>query len=425
MKRLGRLVSAFFLAAGLAACAHNPAPDAADNPAAEQNRLLVTFADRGIARSVAGYALDNYPLNPRYRNSGWSERLAGELAERHQLQLISQWPITELGVSCVVYQIAEQSRLQQAIRELQAEPDVAAVQSMHGFQVLAGQAAAASPAGDPYLQLQSGYQSLGIGDLHQTSTGRGVSIAIVDTGVDLGHPDLQGQIKYAENLGPEPADHNLADAHGTAVAGIIAARPGNGIGIAGIAPEADILAFRACWPLAPGALAARCNSLTLALALNQALRMDSRIINLSLGGPEDQLLRQLIEKALSKGVIVIAAVAGEVTIGGFPANIPGVIAVGRDGQNPAADMTAPGQDILTTVPHQAYEFMTGSSFAAPHVAGVAALLLQLHPDWRTQDVLRLLGNHLNRLTAGQLQNGTPLAARESDRQANRKSVDDR
>jgi subtilisin len=74
-----------------------------------------------------------------------------------------------------------------------------------------------------------------------------INIAIIDTGVDLTHPDLQGQIKYTENLAPEPLDHNLAEIHGTAVAGILSAHPDNGIGIAGIAPDADIIALRACW----------------------------------------------------------------------------------------------------------------------------------------------------------------------------------
>ena len=159
--------------------------------------------------------------------------------------------------------------------------------------------------------MQTGFQSLGIAELHKSSTGQGVRIALIDTGVDVDHPDLKGQISYSENVAPEPSDHNLAEIHGTAVAGVLSARADNGIGIAGIAPEAEILAFRACWPDKPGSLAARCNSFTLALALNQAIRMNSRIINLSLSGPEDPLLKMLIEKALSEGIIVIAAVPGK------------------------------------------------------------------------------------------------------------------
>jgi subtilisin family serine protease len=195
------------------------------------------------------------------------------------------------------------------------------------------------------------------------------------------------------------------------VAGVISALLDNGIGIAGIAPDAEILAFRACWPDKPNSLAARCNSFTLALALNQAIRMDSQIINLSLSGPEDLLLKALVEKALEKGILVVAAVPGKQQEGGFPANIPGVIAVGQAADVSNPQMQAPGQDILTTVPHQAYDFMTGSSFAAPHVAGLSALLLQLHPDWHAADIKRRLGS--NAATANLLDANTALAASDT------------
>jgi subtilisin family serine protease len=277
--------------------------------------------------------------------------------------------------------------------------------------VLGKPVSSAKPYSDPYLHLQTGFSAMHIADMHKVTTGRGVKIAVIDTGVDTQHPDLQGQIKYSENMAPEPNNHDLADIHGTAVAGVISALPDNGIGIAGIAPDAEILAFRACWPDKPNSLAARCNSFTLALALNQAIRMDSQIINLSLSGPEDLLLKALVEKALEKGILVVAAVPGKQQEGGFPANIPGVIAVGQAADVSNPQMQAPGQDILTTVPHQAYDFMTGSSFAAPHVAGLSALLLQLHPDWHAADIKRRLGS--NAATANLLDANTALAASDT------------
>lgn len=381
-----------------------------DSTTQEDRRLLVTFSDRTIERNLPGNALEGYRIRGQYNNSGWSERVAHDLADRHHLQFVAQWPVTELGVSCVVYEVPAQLPLQQIMADLQKDQDVASVQPMHSFQVLGSPTPPAKAYSDPYLHLQSGFKSLGIADLHQTSTGRGVKIALIDTGVDLDHPDLKGQIKYSENVAPEPNDHNLADVHGTAVAGVLSARADNGIGIAGIAPEAEILAFRACWPDKPGSLAARCNSFTLALALNQAIRMHSHIINLSLSGPEDPLLRQLIDKALSKGIIVIAAAPGKDQSGGFPANVPGVIAVGDGNGAHSAQITAPGQDILTTVPHQAYEFMTGSSFATPHIAGLAALILQLHPEMQAADVKRQLATAYPTLTAHLPANTTRLTA---------------
>ena len=386
------------LLALLTACANNTDyPYLGDSATVDDRRLLVTFADRTINRESSGNALNGYRIRGQYNNSGWSERIAGELAERYHLQVITQWPVTALGVSCVVYEVPKQVRLTQVMADLQKDQQVSLVQKMQRFQVLASQPSTSSSYSDPYLHLQSGFQSLGINDLHHKTTGRGVRIALIDTGVDVDHPDLKGQIKYSENMAPEPTDHNMAEVHGTAVAGVLSARPDNGIGIAGIAPDAEIFALRACWPQKPDSLAAHCNSFTLALALNKAITLDSQIVNLSLSGSEDPLLRQLIEIALAKGIIVIAAVPGNDQIGGFPANISGVIAVGQGGETNNPEIIAPGRDILTTVPHQAYDFMTGSSFATPHVAGMAALLLQLHPDWQALDIKRELSSESNLL----------------------------
>ena len=89
----------------------------------------------------------------------------------------------------------------------------------------------------------------------------------------------------------------------------------------------------------------------------------------------------------------------KIKFGSFPANVPGVLAVGRGGEAEKTSFIAPGQDILTTVPHESYDFMTGSSFASPHVAGLIALLLQLHPDWQASDLKRHLSSESRLLTA--------------------------
>ncbi len=399
--RLIRLVALFIVTTISLACTNQTDYSRlGDSATTQERRLLVTFVDRTINRDLPGSSQDQYRVRGSYNNSAWSEHVAQQLADKYRLQLIAQWPVTELGVNCVVYEVPEPLVVNQLISTLQGDHDVSSVQLMQSFQALSEPTATTQAAySDPYLPLQTAFNALSIAEWHKKATGHGIKIALIDTGVDLNHPDLKGQINYSENMAPEPSDHNLADKHGTAVAGVLSARPNNGIGIAGIAPEAEILAFRACWPDQPSSLAARCNSFTLALALNQAIRMHSQIINLSLSGPEDPLLKMLIEKALAKGIIVIAAVPGKNQAGGFPANIPGVLAVGQGGEADQNQIVAPGRDILTTLPHESYDFMSGSSFATPHVAGMAALLLQMHPDWQAAEIKQQLRHPESMLSA--------------------------
>jgi subtilisin family serine protease len=147
------------------------------------------------------------------------------------------------------------------------------------------------------------------------------------------------------------------------------------VGIAGVAPLARLLALRACWQAA--ATDTRCSSLTLSLALSAALDHDAQVINLSLGGPPDRLLQRLIETAQSRGIVVVAARNGKARDGGFPAALPGVIAVGDSPPAaPAQGVTAPGTDVLATLPPSRWGIVSGSSYAAAHVSGLVALVLE-------------------------------------------------
>jgi subtilisin family serine protease len=223
-----------------------------------------------------------------------------------------------------------------------------------------------------------------VAELHKSSTGRGVRVAVIDSGVDSAHPDLAGQVQLNENFVDSAPVR--AEAHGTAVAGIIAAREGNGLGIAGIAPDARLMALRACWT--DGAGATRCSSFTLAKALNFAVTNKARIINLSLSGPPDPLLAALIDVAGARGMAVIGAADPQRADGGFPASHPGVIAVAMasKGPGPPGSLLAPGADIPTTAPGARWDFVNGPSYAAAHVAGLAALIAQLQPAANAQQL---------------------------------------
>ncbi|MBM4202171.1 MAG: serine protease [Gammaproteobacteria bacterium] len=375
-----------------------PRPAAARSSArADTSRqVLVTFTDEREGRVPVGELTGAYRKRGEYSNSTWSERRAAELAEDYGLLQRAQWPITALGVHCVVYEVPATQSVDRLLHELGEDQRVESAQSMHSFHVMSDAAQGGSGDADPYLRMQAGLRSMRAEKVHRYATGRNVAIVVIDTGADDAHPELRGHVTSTESFVPASRD-TASDIHGTAVSGIIAAAAGNGEGIVGIAPGANLRVMKACWQSGTRTPDAQCNTFTLALALNTAIDARPQIINMSLNGPVDPLLRRLIAKALSEGIIVVASEAD--TPGPdneFPASIPGVIAVRTASErtsrsaHPKASVPAPGTEILTTVPHDAYGFMTGSSFAAAHVSGLIALLLELNPDLGGEQVGALL-----------------------------------
>ncbi|WLI90598.1 S8 family serine peptidase [Massilia sp. R2A-15] len=290
-------------------------------------------------------------------------RSAQELAQSHGLRLVDDWPMPVIGVDCFVMEQTGDAPLEPTVQALARDPRVMWAQTMQTFRGLDG--------GDPLYPVQPAAKYWHLNELHKASTGRNVRVAVIDSGIDGAHPDLAGQFQLRENFVDGSPDG--AEAHGTAVAGIIAARAGNGVGIAGVAPDARVLALRACWP--DGAGATRCNSFTLAKAINFAIMNGAHIVNLSLTGPPDQLLGALLDAAAARGMAVVGAVDPGRPDGGFPASWPGVIAVSAT----AGPLRAPGADIPTTAPGARWSFVSGPSYAAAHVSGLAALLTQLQP----------------------------------------------
>jgi subtilisin family serine protease len=310
-------------------------------------------------------------------------QIAERLANQHGLKIIDGWPMPALGVDCFVMEAPGNASLAQIVEKLSLDPRVESAQSMQLFRVLA--------YNDPLYPLQPSAKVWYLDELHKITTGRRVRVAEVDTGVDASHPDLIGQVAVARNFVDGRRD--VAESHGTAIAGIIAARANDGIGIAGIAPEAKFLALRACWQTAAsGDAAALCSSFTLAKALQFALDENAQVINLSLGGPRDRLLERLLDTALSRGITIVGAADPAVGNGGFPASHRGVLAVAGDDGHDVAEgiLLAPGRDIPTTMAGQKWGFVTGSSFAAAHVTGLVALLRELAPDLRPQQLREAL-----------------------------------
>jgi subtilisin family serine protease len=299
-------------------------------------------------------------------------RVAAGIARRNGLALVEGWPMPLIGVDCYVMRVPDSMAVDAAIAQVSKESAVAWSQPLQTYQ------ARGSPAGvvpnDPLFRAQPAAAAWRLADLHRIATGRNVSVAIIDSKIDVAHPDLAGQ--FVANLDFVDRRAAGAEAHGTGVAGIVGAKAGNGIGIAGVAPDARMMALRACWQIAAGPTL--CNSLSLARALQFAIEHNAEVINLSLAGPADPLLARLLALAIARNLSVVAAFDPSLPQGGFPASMPGVIAVADESLRslPARVYIAPGRDVPTTQPGGKWYLVNGSSYAVAHVTGLIALMRQ-------------------------------------------------
>lgn len=328
----------------------------------------------------------------------WAEITQG-LARDYGLTQVGDFPLTSIRVQCVVFQVPEGESEVSVVEKLRADPRVESVQSNLVFDGLRG------GHNDPYGPLIYGAKAIGADRAHRIATGKGVRIVVIDTGVDKDHVDLRGRVKKTQNF-VEGGELTFArDRHGTAVAGVIAARADDGVGIYGVAPDAEVMVAKACWYQNAKSGKAFCSSWTLAKAIDFAINAEARVLNLSLGGPHDVLMERLINRAVELGITVIAAAAQEGEAPGFPASMANVIAVlASDAkgkvQAPSwvaekAMIAAPGVDILSTAPRDSYDFFSGSSLATAQVSGVVALLIERRPDLtpaRVAEMLRARGS---------------------------------
>jgi subtilisin family serine protease len=298
--------------------------------------------------------------------SATRRRVAAALALSNGLSLATDWPLPILGLDCYVMDVPVSQRADDVAIRLARDPRVNWAQPMNVFRPLGHD--------DPLFSLQPAAREWQLDELHAAATGRGVRVAVIDSGVQLDHPDLAGQVMDNANFIGDP--NAGGEIHGTAVAGIIAARADNHLGIAGVAPRARLLVLRACRQAAPADTS--CTTLSLATALHAAIERRAQLINLSLGGPPDRLIEQLIVAALERGIGVVAAAVRSLPRGGFPATVRGVVAVVDEtsGAGPPGMVAAPGTDIPTTLPGSRWAMVSGASYAAAHISGLLALMLE-------------------------------------------------
>ena len=367
-------------AAGFAA----PLPARAEvQAAASGDRLvLVMAADPSLGRpDLRGARSGAYRQSRRYPGVP-SEvmREMKQLAADYGLKHVDHWPMRSLDVHCIVFEAGPEAQMETLVAQLSADARVESAQAMNRFALMG-----ASDRNDPYRGLQGSLDTLGVAEAQRWSTGRGVRIAVIDTGIAGAHTDLAGQVAERRDfVGGDAAD----DRHGTAIAGIIAAKAGNGLGIVGVAPGARLLALRACGQREPGGRGS-CTTFDLARAIDFAIDAKVDVLNLSLGGPQDRLLERLLEQAKAQRIIVVAA-AGDAGAS-FPSGMDGVIAVRGDGtQAPGSALVAPGKDVLSLAPPDGYDYFSGSSVAAAEVSGIVALLLERAPELSAADARRAM-----------------------------------
>jgi subtilisin family serine protease len=331
---------------------------------------------------------------PESLKSDWP-RIREELAQKNDILVSGEFPLTSIGVNCLVFKVPEQENFHLKIQQLQADSRVQLVQVNQVFEGIQ------SGLNDPLATISYAPQLLHVDLAHAMATGKGVRLAVIDTGVETDHPDLKNQFLETANFVDGSAYTFRHDRHGTAVTGVIAAKADDGIGIYGIAPDSEVNVFKACWYPEPSDAKAQCSTWSLAKAVDAAIKKKVRIINLSLAGPPDALLSKLLETAHQKGITVVAATLEKKGQPGFPADLPWAIPVISSGpygqvlqpkwlKDFPQVVAAPGIEILTTVPNDGYDFVSGSSLAAAHVSGIIALLLELNSRLLPEQIKDLL-----------------------------------
>ncbi|MEM7246539.1 MAG: S8 family serine peptidase [Acidobacteriota bacterium] len=381
----------------------------ASEPAAaapRERQVMVTFPlTRATGRRAAGSTRGGYAGPDGYTASTRTRLMMKRVAKQHGLRRISEWPMPALKVLCVVFEVPKGHGVDAMLKTLRRDERVESAQRVHDFRVLEGDV---EPSDEAYAELQHALTSLRVWETHPWSQGRGVTVAVVDTAVDLRHSDLSDSVRMARNFVDDAAPRSVHERHGTAVSGIVASA-GNGVGTVGVAPATRLLALRACWEDDD---AGRCDSFSLAKALSFVVEHRPDVVNLSLVGPRDPLLERLLERVIEEGSIVVTAHDATIGKDGFPTAVPGVLPVANaadlgGGRPHSSVLVAPGQEILAAVPGQSFDFVSGSSFAAAHVSGIAALLLEHSPDTSADELHDLL-RRTSRDVDGSPSDGLPL-----------------
>jgi subtilisin family serine protease len=272
-------------------------------------------------------------------------------------------------------------------RELAGDAAVRSVQPNYRYALQDDKAAPVE--GDP---AQYAVRELRLPQAHALAHGSNVIVAVIDSGIDIKHPELANSIiETFDALGSGEGPH----VHGTGIAGAIAAHAR----LIGSAPQARLLAIRAFGAASNGA---ESTSYVILKSLDFAAAHGAQIVNMSFAGPKDQLIERGIAALAAKGVVMVAAAgnAGAKSPPLYPAADANVIAVSAtdahdklfaaSNRGDYVALAAPGVDIFLPAPDQKYQMTSGTSFSAAYVSGIAALMLERDPALKPDELRALL-----------------------------------
>lgn len=290
------------------------------------------------------------------------------------------------------------------IAALKGNPNVARVEDDGFAYALPAQALVFE--GQPSVQAETvpaGVSQIQAPPAWGCSRGRGIKVAILDTGIDWTHPDLAANVKGAVSFVPGQTAMD-GNSHGTHCAGTIGAAI-NGQGVVGVAPEAAMYAVKVLANNGSGQYS------WIIAGINWAIQNRMQIVSMSLGGSSaPAALEQMCNAAFNAGVLLVAAAGNAgpaMNSVGYPGKYKNVIAVSAIDTNnviaafssrgPEVELCAPGVQVLSTVPNGGYAQMSGTSMACPHVAGAAALIWGAHRFASNVQIWNLLGSTANNL----------------------------